>query len=225
MTLGNIGIIVSARIASRRLPGKALLPLNGRPMVLFLLERLKPLQGGKLGFATTDLASDDALAATVADAGVPVFRGSAEDLVARHVAAAAAFGFDTVGRVTGDCPFVNAEMVDYCLEQAAGLAPFDLATTKTAFPVGLDIELYPTALIQRLHHEANLTGEEREHLTLHLYRGGFDVRLLQPRADWPATSQTFTVDTREDYERAAALAGRFAGAEFPLADLLQRAAA
>lgn len=225
MTLGNTGIIVSARTASRRLPGKALLPLNGHPMVLFLLERLKPLRSGKLVFATTDLASDDDLAGAVAKADVPVFRGSADDLVARHVAAAAAFGFDSVGRVTGDCPFVNAEMVDYCLDQAAGLAHFDLATTKTAFPVGLDIELYPAPLMQRLHHEAKLTGEEREHLTLHLYRNGFDVRLLRPRTDWPATSQTFTVDTREDYERAAGLAARFGGAEFSLADLLQRAAA
>ena len=225
MTLGTIGIIVSARSASQRLPGKALLPLNGRPMILYLLERLKPLQGARLAFATTELASDDELAGVVEDAGIAVFRGSADDLVARHVAAAAKFGFDTVGRVTGDCPFVNAEMVEYCLDQAAGLDHFDLATTKGAFPVGLDIELYPAPVMARLHREAKLTVDEREHLTLRLYNGGFDVRQLRPRAGWPVTDRTFTVDTRQDYEQAMALAGRFGSAEFPLKALLERAAA
>ncbi len=66
-------------------------------MVLYLLERLKPLQGAKLVLATTNLASDDELADTVAKAGVRVFRGSATDLVGRYVAAANAHGLDTVG--------------------------------------------------------------------------------------------------------------------------------
>ena len=225
MAAGTTGIIVSARTASRRLPDKALLPLNGRPMILYLLERLKPLQGARLAFATTELASDDELAGMVEAAGVQVFRGSADDLVARHVAAAETFGFDTIGRVTGDCPFVNAEMVDYCLDQAARLDRFDLATTKGAFPIGLDIELYPAPVMARLHREAKLTADEREHLTLHLYSGGFDVRPLYPRADWPATDQTFTVDTRQDYEQAIVLAERFGSAEFPLKALLEKAAA
>jgi spore coat polysaccharide biosynthesis protein SpsF len=225
MNLGNTGIIVSARTASRRLPGKALLPLNGCPMVLYLLERLKSLHNARLVLATTELASDDELAGVVKQTGVPVFRGSANDLVARHVAAAESFGFDTVGRVTADCPFVNAEMVDYCLSQTASFEHFDLATTKGAFPVGLDIELYPAPVMARLHREASLTEDEREHLTLHLYQGGFDVRPLQPRADWPATGQAFTVDTRDDYDQAVALARQFASAEFPLKDLLVKAAA
>jgi spore coat polysaccharide biosynthesis protein SpsF len=224
MRLGHTGIIVSARTASRRLPGKALLPLNGQPMILYLLERLKPLQGAHVVLATTELSSDDALAEVVTRAGVPVFRGSAEDLVARHVAAAEAFGFDTVGRVTADCPFVNAEMVDYCLSQTATLDHFDLATTKGVFPVGLDIEIYNASIMARLHENTDLTGEEREHLTMHLYKGGFDVRHLAPRADWPVTDRTFTVDTREDHERAAGLAGRFSSAEFSLSALLESAA-
>src|SRR5690348_5122118 len=105
--LGRTGIIVAARTGSSRLPGKALLPLNGMPMILFLLERLSPLKEARVAFATTRLESDDRLAAIVEEAGVPVFRGNAEDLVDRYVAAADHFGFDTVGRVTGDCPFVD----------------------------------------------------------------------------------------------------------------------
>jgi spore coat polysaccharide biosynthesis protein SpsF (cytidylyltransferase family) len=44
MKLGKIRVVVAARMSSMRLPGKALLPLQGMPMVLFLLRRLRPLK-------------------------------------------------------------------------------------------------------------------------------------------------------------------------------------
>lgn len=225
--MGKVGIIVAARTGSTRLPGKALLPLNGMPMILFLLERLKPLKGGHVVLATTELEGDDRLAELVRSAGVPVFRGSAIDLVARFTAAAAQFGFDTIGRVTGDCPFVDAPMVDHCLEQAAGFGGFDLATTKGAFPVGLDIELYSAATMARLDAQKDLTASHREHLTLYMYdhKNRFEVRQLQPPAGWPMSSRSFTVDTRADYDQAAALAGQFARPDFPIPTLIERAAA
>jgi spore coat polysaccharide biosynthesis protein SpsF len=227
MPLGHVGIIVAARTGSTRLPGKALLSLGGTPMILFLLERLKSLKGGRVVLATTDLEDDDNLAGLVRAAGVPVFRGNATDLVARYTAAAAAFGFDTVGRVTGDCPFVDAPMVDFCLEQAAGFGGFDLATTKGAFPVGLDIELYPAPMMARLNAQDDLSAGHREHLTLYMYdhKDGFDVRQLQPPAGWSSTNRSFTVDTPADYEQAAVLAGQFARPDFAIQDLIERAAA
>jgi spore coat polysaccharide biosynthesis protein SpsF len=226
MTLGNVGIIVAARTASTRLPGKALLPLNGMPMILFLLERLKRLKSGKVVFATTELESDDQVAALVDVAGIPVFRGSANDLVARYTAAAERFRFDTIGRITGDCPFVDAAMVDHCLDQAAGLDRFDLATTKGVFPVGLDIELYSAAVMARLNTRSDLTESHREHLTLYMYdhKNDFAVRQLTPPSAWRASSHSFTVDTRADYYAARALAAPFAGAQFPIKDLIERAA-
>jgi spore coat polysaccharide biosynthesis protein SpsF len=227
MPLGTVGIIVAARTGSTRLPGKALLPLNGMPMILFLLERLKSLRGGRVVLATTELEGDNHLADLVRTAGVPVFRGSANDLVARYTAAAAAFGFDTVGRVTGDCPFVDGPMVDHCLQQAAGFDGLDIASTKGAFPVGLDIELYSAAMMARLNARDDLTASHREHLTLYMYdhKDRFDVRRLQPPSGWPMTSRSFTVDTRADYDQAAALAGQFSRTDFPIHDLIERAAA
>jgi len=226
MKLGKVGIIVAARTASTRLPGKALLPFGGTPMILFLLERLRPLCDAHLVFATTELESDDRLAAIVRDCGVPVFRGSANDLVARYYAAAARFGFDTIGRVTGDCPFVNAQMVEHCLAQAVDFDDFDLATTKGSFPVGLDIELYPASVMAQLNQQNDLTESHREHLTLYIYdnRSSMRVHSLYPPADWPVARQSFTVDTRADYDAAVALAGRFPNSDTPLKDLIERAA-
>lgn len=227
LKLGKTGIIVAARTNSSRLPGKALLPLNGMPMIRFLLERLSPLEDASVVFATTTLGSDDQLAAIVQDAGVPVFRGNADDLVDRYAAAADHFGFDTVGRITGDCPFVDAAMLKFCMEQAANLTPFDLATTKGAFPVGLDVEFYPSRVMTRLHRQTELTARHREHLTLYMYdhKEKFTVHQLTAPSEWHRSRRSFTVDTPSDYEAAQALAAPFIGARFPIADMLERAAA
>lgn len=225
--LGRTGIVVAARTGSSRLPGKALLPLNGVPMILFLLERLSPLEDATIVLATTTLERDDQLAAVVKEAGVPVFRGNAEDLVDRYAAAADHFGFDTVGRVTGDCPFVDAAMLKFCIEQAASLAPFDLATTKGTFPVGLDAEFYPSRVMSDLNRKAELTARHREHLTLYMYdhRECFALRQLTPPSKWRRLARSFTVDTQADYEAAQLLAAPFAGARFSITDMLERAAA
>jgi spore coat polysaccharide biosynthesis protein SpsF len=223
MTLGKVGVVVAARTGSRRLPGKALLPLRGIPMIVFLLRRLRPARGGLLVFATTELPADDRLAALVADEGIPVFRGADEDVVARYVAAAEHFALDTVMRVTADCPFVSAELVDHCLDSARGWETFDLATTKTRFPVGLDAEIYRTPSMAALHRGNQLTQMEREHLTLRYYNypDAFDIRYIDPMARWESGGAHFTVDTGADYARALRLAAELPEADISLASVLQ----
>lgn len=203
-SIGKIGVIVAARTGSTRLPGKALLPLAGKPMILFLLNRIRASRlSDVILFATTTMAEDDQLAATVESAGYPVFRGANNDVVARYVDAAAAYRLDHVARITGDCPFVDAVSLDYCIEQAASLLPFDLATTKQIFPVGIDYEIFNAATMSELHEGGELGEEDREHLTLHLYRhpDRFRIAQLKPRNEWRCR-HTFTVDTAENYDQA-----------------------
>jgi spore coat polysaccharide biosynthesis protein SpsF len=225
MTLGQTGIVVAARTGSRRLPGKALLPLRGVPMIVYLLRRLRTARRATLAFATTERADDDRLAALVAAEGVPVFRGADADVVARYVAAAERFALDTVVRVTGDCPFVDGELVDHCLAHAGGLDAFDLVTTKTRFPVGLDAEIYRADSMAALHARGDLTTAEREHLTLRYYNGGASYKLhhVDPRPEWVLTGGQFTVDTAADYTRATVLADALGDGDISLAAVVRAA--
>jgi len=221
--LGNVGLIVSARTRSTRLPGKALLPLRGMPMILYLLRRLSPFAAGTVVLATTNLESDDRLADVVSKSGAEVYRGDENDLVARYVGAAEQYGFDTVVRATGDCPFIDAEFVTWCLGQAESLDAFDLATTKGLFPVGLDAEIYRAEVMTRLHKTDRLSAAQREHLTLFIYdhEDEFVVRRLQPRPAWAGCGNTFTVDTAADYEAACERAERFSSPMFSIAALIE----
>jgi len=223
MRLGRTGIIVAARAGSHRLPGKALLPLRGVPMLAFLLRRLKSAQRAEVFFATTELPEDDALARMAAEEGAGVFRGANEDVVARYVGAAERFALDTVVRVTADCPFVDAQLADYCLDEAARLDKFDIATTKSRFPVGLDAEIYHAAAMAGLHSGGQLTAAEREHLTLHYYSRTdlYDVRHLEPPPGWVLVAPPLTVDTREDYERALRIAAGLPEGDMSIAAVLR----
>jgi spore coat polysaccharide biosynthesis protein SpsF len=223
----RVGVIVAARMGSSRLPGKALKPLAGVPSLAFLLRRLRStrLADGGVVLATTTRPDDDALADLAADEGTPVFRGSEHDLVDRYVGAAAAHGFDLVVRITADCPFVDGESLDFCLAQWPGLAPFDIAGTKTVFPVGIDYELYRADLMAALNASDGLDADDREHLTLHFYRNPdrFTARRFTRPADWPTPPHPLTLDTPEDYIALSQLAAATGGVNAPVRDILAAA--
>ena len=57
--------VLQARMSSRRLPGKVLRPVLGRPMILVQAERLQRAKSiDRLIIATSDQPSDDELAKT-----------------------------------------------------------------------------------------------------------------------------------------------------------------
>jgi spore coat polysaccharide biosynthesis protein SpsF len=219
---GKIGVVVAARLGSTRLPGKALRTLFDRPMILFLLDRIKEAElVDEIILATTTLEEDDLLAKTVEKAGYKVFRGANEDVVERYVSVADAYDLDYVVRVTGDCPFVNAEALDYCLRKVQELESFSLATTKGHFPVGIDFEIYKHSDMVQLHNHEKLTDDHREHLTLFMYSDAFDgvIYKIDPPNTW-RSSKEFTVDTFEDWEVANKIANSFSSIYFSISDLV-----
>ena len=219
-------VIVAARTGSRRLPGKVLLPFGGKPLIAYLLERLQPSRlADRVVLATTRKAEDDALAQVAEAMGVAVFRGEEDDLVSRYQGACAMFQVDHAVRVTGDCPFVDADSLDHCLLQCRELPGFDLATTKGRFPVGIDYEIFPAGLLQDFASRPDLNAEHREHLTLYAYArpSRYRIARLAPPPGLVPQRAAFTVDTPEDYARMSRLAQLMDAGPLPLARLLAAA--
>ncbi len=221
----KFGVIIAARTGSSRLPGKALLPLMGIPMINFLIRRLRASHlADTMILATTDLKEDDQLAEVAEKEEIEVFRGDSDDVVKRYVDAANAFAIDYVVRITGDCPFVDATTLDYCLEKCNTWNYFDLATTKTLFPVGIDYEIFNAKTLNKIHHNGKLNKEEREHLTLHFYNNEhlFDINKLHPPKKWVCREQTFTIDTEDDYQRAQKLVQSFPDIYFNVENAIRK---
>jgi spore coat polysaccharide biosynthesis protein SpsF len=169
----RIFAIVQARMGSTRLPGKVLKPLAGRPMLSHLLERLqtaKTLTG--VVIATSTLPEDKAIVDFAKSRGVPVFTGSADDVLARYVGAAKSVQADVIARLTGDCPLNDPANVDRAIRFFLA-NDYDIvieADDKNKIsPRGLDVAVCSMDALLRTDKLAH-DGPSREHVTLYMYR-------------------------------------------------------
>ncbi len=161
--------IVQARTSSSRLPGKVLLPIGDKPMILFQLERLRRCKTiNNLILATSDHSTDDNLASLVRGAGYSVFRGDLHDVLQRYKVCALQEQAKTVVRLTGDCPLIDPNIIDE-LVQAFKDGDWDYLANcadenKLSVPDGFDAEVFRSELLIRADQEAKLPSE-REHVT------------------------------------------------------------
>ena len=82
-------VIIQARMTSSRLPGKVLRTVNGKPLIGYLLERVKRCQQvDEIVVATTVNGTDDPLVEYCASEGVATYRGDEYDVLGRYYEAA-----------------------------------------------------------------------------------------------------------------------------------------
>lgn len=111
--ISGVAVFVPVRLGSSRLPGKALLKLDGRPVLATLVERLRAAaMPARVVVCTTEHSSDDSVEDVARAAGADVFRGSEDDLLERFLVAARQFGVDRIVNVDGDDVLVDPEQVD-----------------------------------------------------------------------------------------------------------------
>lgn len=195
--LAHVGVITQARMTSTRLPGKVLMTAGGRSMLAHQVTRLQRA-GLPVYVATTTNAADDPIVAAAADLGVPVHRGSEDDVLGRYVGAVQEFGLESVVRVTSDCPLIDGAVV------ARGVAVFEAAgdprlyvsnTQPRSFPRGFELEVFSAEALLEADRDAH-SPAEREHVTPYLYSGRFPMRSVQRAGD--ASRFRVTLDTPED---------------------------
>jgi len=109
--------IVSARMASSRYPGKAVVPLAGRPLLEVLLERIGSVPVlDSVALATSAHPENEVLVSLARKMGIPAFRGDEEDVLRRHIDCARHMNADHVVRVTGDNPLTDLETLERLVE-------------------------------------------------------------------------------------------------------------
>ncbi len=109
--------IIQARMGSTRLPGKILKKLAGREILWHIVERVKRARTvDKIVVATTVNSEDDEVEKFCQENSILYYRGSTENVLERYYLAAEKFGGDIIVRATGDCPLVNPDIIDLCVQ-------------------------------------------------------------------------------------------------------------
>ena len=145
----SIGCIVACRLKSSRLKLKAKLPIHGIPSVERCLQNVKMIDGLNVVVLATSTVEEDAVLAENAEAeGVEFVKGDPDDVILRYLNACDLHNIDVVVRVTGDCPVVSPEIVQFMLKShfACG-ADF---TAPNQFAVGTNSEIYNVSALRRV---------------------------------------------------------------------------
>jgi spore coat polysaccharide biosynthesis protein SpsF len=193
--------IVQARMGSTRLPGKSLRVLAGKPVIERVIDRAKliPLVD-EVWLATTDKGEDDKLAAWANKNNIPVFRGSADDVLDRYYQTAHKADADVVMRVTGDCPLLDPSVSNLIVtELLSGNFDYVTNTMQCTYPDGFDTEVMNLEALARAWKEAKLASE-REHVTPYIWKQPELFKLKNVKNDRDYSSIRLTLDTPEDAE-------------------------
>lgn len=176
-------------------------------MLYWIVQRTRRATGVEVMVATSVDPSDDPLAAWCDSEGIPCYRGPLDDVLSRYSGAARAAGADVVVRITADCPFVDATVVEAivtCLVQN-GLEYAGNNRQRT-YPHGADVEAFTVQALEIAAREAT-EPFEREHVTPFIWTRPerFAQRQVLSPAHLTRPELRITVDTIEDYMLAVAI--------------------
>lgn len=192
---------MQARLDSSRLPGKATLPLGGKPIVSRVMEALNQVPADLRILACPE-DSVSSLSRPALDAGFEVFAGPKEDVLERFVLAIKKYNLSRVIRATADNPFVFADAAFAINAESAALGA-DYAGY-AGLPLGAGVEAVSAAALLRAGEKA-ASLFDREHVCPYLYSHPEVFKIHRPLSPvrWQADNIRLTIDTPEDYDRAS----------------------
>jgi spore coat polysaccharide biosynthesis protein SpsF len=197
-------IIVQARMASTRLPGKILKQVLGKTLLEYQIERLRRVETAeKIVIATTDHGGEQPIVDFCRRLGVDCFRGPENDVLSRYYGAATKYGAEIVVRITSDCPLIDPAVVDGVIDHfKRHHSEVDYVSNtfpELTYPRGMDTEVFSYRTLEEAYQEA-VDQPEREHVTIFIKRHPERYRIVNLPYRRDVSRHRWTVDTPEDLE-------------------------
>ena len=202
----RIGAIIQARMSSRRLPGKVLRCALGKPLLLYLHDRISRCSFlDAVIVSTSTRQSDDPIAELCRRSDIACFRGSLHNVAARFNDTLEVYQLDAFVRISGDSPLLDQRLIDQALALFRR-KPCDLVSNvfPRTFPPGQSVEVVHRKAYRRTL--ALMTDKyDREHVTPFFYRHPDRYRIVNMSADREYGRLHLAVDTLQDFEAFEAI--------------------
>lgn len=205
--------IIQARMGSRRLPGKSLADIDGRPLLQHVIERAQCARTvHEVIVATTWEPADRAIHNLAERCGVHCFSGSVDDVLDRFYQAAWLSHASVVVRLTADDPFKDPAIIDSVAQRLLDRPDLDYVsnTLSPTFPEGLDVEAVRIRALARAWKLATRPSD-REHVTPFIWRQPARFHIAQVQHARDLSHMRWTIDYPRDLEFARAVAARLPG--------------
>jgi spore coat polysaccharide biosynthesis protein SpsF len=196
----SVTAIIQARMQSKRLPGKSMKELAGKPLIAHVIERARSMSRiNKVVIATCP--DNDLLVEYVKSIGIECFVGSESNVLERYTLAAREFGGDYIVRITGDNPFTDVIYGDMAIDIAVDSGA-DLGSL-SGLPLGAGIEVIRREALETAFAEST-TSYQKEHVTPYIKEHAelFSIQRFPVTINNPFPDLRLTVDTPEDFEFA-----------------------
>ena len=201
----NIVAIIQARMGSKRLPKKILASINGKPMIYWILKRIKKSKfTNKVVIATTKLPEDDKFCDWIhKNTNVQIFRGSENDVLNRYYECAKFYSANLIVRITADDPFKEFKIIDKAIKIILDNEKIDYCsnTIIPSYPEGLDIEVFNYSTLKLANLNAKLPSE-REHVTPYITNNPNLFNLYNFKYKKNLSKWRWTVDKPKDLKFA-----------------------
>jgi len=195
--------IIFVRLDSNRLPKKALIEINRKPILEYLIIRAKKIINlDNIVLATTSRAIDDDLILLAQKNGIHWFRGDYENLAKRAVECADKFKSDYIVRLNGDSPFIDFDLINMGIAETRKCLP-DLTTNIQirSFPYGITCEIIKKDILRNFLTKLSLY--EREHFTSYFYNNHTEFKIININSIVEYdTQKRFVIDSMEDLKIA-----------------------
>ena len=225
--------IVQARIGGTRLPGKVMADIEGHPLIVRQMDRMR--RATTLDEIVVALPQDeDVLADLCFDRGWMCWMVEdmhEDDVLGRYAGAATDFDADPIVRMTMDCPLIDWGIIDGCVKlYRQGGADYVSNNLERTFPHGTDVEVF-SAKALRDAHEQSIDPFEREHVTEWIKRHQdrpyrlanlyYPINTSSPQLAAIMIAARLTVDYPEDLALVRAIFAAFPGKDYiTIADVI-----
>ncbi len=201
----KIVTVIQARMSSSRLPGKVLLPILGKPMLIRMIERVQAAKLiGQLVVATSTNTDDDEIEKLCAEENLICYRGHLTDLLDRHYQVAKIYNAEAVVKIPSDCPLIDPMVIDRVLQKFIDNDDYDFVSNlhPATYPDGNDVEIMSFESLECAWKDAT-KDYEREHTTPFIWE--HNENFCIGNVEWEtgldySSTHRWTIDFPEDYE-------------------------
>jgi spore coat polysaccharide biosynthesis protein SpsF (cytidylyltransferase family) len=199
----KVGIIVQARMGSKRLPGKIMKLVNNKPNLFHMIKQIKKSKlYNKIIICTSKKKENNIVRTFCKQNKIICFSGSENNLVNRYYLAAKKYNIDVIVRLTADCPLIDPKIIDMCIKKFLTKNYDFVANTSPphgkSYPDGVDVEVFSFETIKIVNNECK-SRSDLEHVTPFIWRKKSRFKLFRFELKKNFSKYRFTLDYKEDF--------------------------
>ena len=195
-------VFIQARSNSKRFRNKILKKIYGLPIIMHVVNKVKKAKLVKdLIVATSKNKTDDTLIKTLKSFKIKYFRGELDNVALRFLNLAKKKKCKYFGRVSGDSPLLDYQVIDKAIKIHKKNKSFDLISNvfPRTFPKGQSIEIIKVKSLE--NNIQRMSSNELEHVTRYFYKNKNNFKIKNFKNNSKKKFIKLSIDTASDFNK------------------------